>query len=429
MDFVDWIFVFNQKGGLRRSRFFIAVSVLLWLGLTLIIHPLQQNNQPWILQLVRNLFALDVLRHFMVLGLAFWLGRRLAAIYLDDIFELNDILVAERFIQQAAFSGHYETLRIKDGEVDPDQSRSPIKLIGGPGWVDVHLENVSLFERVNGIPHVIGPTDRKREPLEGFERLRAVVPLKDHILDLTVDSRTQDGIRITAKDVRLVFSVFRGIDPWTPDQAYQQPYPFAPQSIENIVYRHKLGRDPWFAIAKYLIREELEEFISQHVLSEFLTNAYIGTQFIQREQITNLFYDFAHGFTERAERRGIELHWIGVGTWETPSKIIPDRHLEAWNLTCENRVRRSPHILDQVREENRFVKLLSLIDEIVTTFHTLMEQETKPEQVMIKLIRAYRKKLIDASVVYTNQDEPIPDELEAAIRHLTDLGAYFVGGT
>ena len=165
------------------------------------------------------------------------------------------------------------------------------------------------------------------------------------------------------------------------------------------------------------------------MLSEFLTNAYIGTQFIQREQITNLFYDFAHGFTERAERRGIELHWIGVGTWETPSKIIHDRHLEAWNLTCENRVRRSPHILDQVREENRFVKLLSLIDEIVTTFHTLMEQETKPEQVMIKLIRAYRKKLIDASVVYTNQDEPIPDELEAAIRHLTDLGAYFVGGT
>lgn len=424
---IGWIFVYTQRGGQRRTSFFIVISILLWIGIALISNPPGQSAQPIVGQIISALFSLDVLRQFLVLGLALWIGMRYAAVYLDDIFELGDVLVAERFIRQAAFANRYKLIRIKDGDVDPDFLKSPIRLIGGPGLVDVHLENAALFEQSDGEPHVIGPTEREKAVLVGFERLRKVVDLRDQVLHMTVNGRTQDGINVVAKDVQLVCSIYRGVEKWMPEPSFEQPYPFSATSIQNLVYRHKSSRGPWAEVMKILIREEMVHFISQHTLSEFLTNAYLGSQFIPREQIADLFYDFTLGFKERAEKQGIELHWIGIGTWETPSEIIPDRHIKAWNQTCENRMRRNQAAIEKSREDGRAAKLLALVDEITTSYSSFIDKELSREQVMRKLIRIYRKKLLEASSVYTNLNQPIPEELNKVIDHLTDLGAYTIG--
>ena len=51
----------------------------------------------------------------------------------------------------------------------------------------VELDSVALFERADGTPHVIGPTGNKlggKETLEGFERFREALDIRDHYVDL-----------------------------------------------------------------------------------------------------------------------------------------------------------------------------------------------------------------------------------------------------
>ncbi len=419
---INWAFAFTQQGAERRATFLIVSFMVLWLGLAMLAHPPGLNNGSLMIQLLDAIFAADVLHHLLVLGLGLWLALRLAARYLDDIFELDNLSVAEKFIRSASFSGYYQRLKIRDGVVPSEYQESPMFRIGGPGRVDVHLENAALFERLDGTPHVISPTSKRFAVLDGFERLRSVVDLRDQVIELTVDGRTQDGVPVTAKDVRLVYSIYRGVQGDTGTHKFQQPYPFSEQAVLDLVY--KQGKDPLVIKAiSDSIRSELRQFISRHTLSEFLANAECGSSFVPRDQLTDLFYDYAKEFSKQAEKRGVELHWIGVGTWVTPSQIIPERQLEAWKLSCDNRLRCSEQSLSHCRKESRLIELIRLIDEVPNTFYNLIQLNTSPEQIMRRLVLDYREKLREAKDLYQNQQQPIPPELDTAIRHLTLLAA------
>jgi hypothetical protein len=303
---------------------------------------------------------------------------------------------------------------------------SPIFRIGGPGKVDVHLENAALFEKTDGTPHVVGPTYRRYEILEGFERLRSVIDLRDQYFDLTVEGRTQDGIPVIAKDVRLVSSVYRGPqDSGHPDH-FQQPYPYKEEAIQNLVY--KQDRSPLIKTMTGSIRSELSSFIGKHTLSEFLTNAESSVEFIPRDQITDLFYDYAKEFSQRAETRGVELKWIGVGTWVIPAHVIPGRQLEAWKLSCKARLNQSQYVLARLLAESRLTELLRLVDEVPNLFYAAMGQELNPEQITRRLLLDYREKLHNARDLYHNKKQPLPPELNLVIHHLNRLTAIHLGG-
>jgi hypothetical protein len=421
---VDRIFAFTQRGGRRRWAAFLSISLLLWITIALLAHPLGQSNTPLMSQLFTALFAKDVLRHFLVLGLALWLALRLAAIYLDDIFELDDTSVADRFLRQAAFASRFPVIRIREGGVDPVQRNSPITRIGGPGLVDVHLENAALFEKPDGSPHVVRPTLKKAVVLDGFERLRKVIDLRDQVLEVTVNGRTQDGIPVTAKDVRLVFSVYRGAGQFIPGADMQQSYPFDEEAVHALVYRQ--GSAPWIEAMRGLVRSELSSFITRHTLNEFLVYAEDQPdpdRFISRDEISGLFYDFTQGFSKRAQENGIQLTWIGLGTWVTPSEIIPEQHLEAWRLSSDNRLRGSEWNLRRIRNESRLSELMRLIDQISSSYYEWIGQDLPPETILRRMILQYREKLRLARSLYEEHNQPVPPELDAAIRHLTLLAA------
>jgi hypothetical protein len=423
---INWVFAFSQAGAQRRWNALLALSALVWFGLAFWLHPINLGVDPLTSQLLSALFAANVIRRMIVLWLALFIGARLAAVFLDDVFELKDVSVAARFLQTAAFSGWYNILTIRDGDVARTDQNSPIFRIGGPGKVDVHLENAALFEKIDGKPHVLGPTSQRYEVLEGFERLRSVIDLRDQFFDLTVEGRSKDGIPVIAKDVRLVSSVYRGRQNVRSPDHFRQPYPFKDEAIQSLVYKH--DRRPLPKAIKGSVISELGSFIGKHTLSEFLTNADASIDFIPRDKITNLFYDYAKEFSQKAETRGIELKWIGVGTWVVPGEVISGRQLEAWKLTCTAVFNQNPDVLERLRQERRQAVIINLVDGVPNLFFTLIGQGFSPEDVILHLLKHYREKYLSARDLYRESGLIMPPELNIVIHHLNRLTAHWLGG-
>lgn len=423
---VNWAFDFSQAGSQRRRYVLMALALLVWLGMALLLHPIHLGVDPLLDQLIYALFAANVVRRMLILWLAFFIGSRLSAVFVDDIFELRDVSVAQRFLQTAAFSGKYEGLSIREGGVAGANQTSPIFRIGGPGVVDVSLENAALFEKPNGRPHVVGLPNQRVAILDGFERLRAIIDLRDQFVDLTVEGRTQDGIPVVAKDVRLVYSIYRGPQAASLPEHFQQPYPFKEEAVLHLVY--KGDKSSLLKAMEGSIRDELGAFISKHTLSEFLTNADDSNDFIPRDQITDLFYDYAKEFTQKAETRGVELKWIGVGTWVVPAQVIPGKQLDAWKLSAKARLNQNGYVLARQRADSRLTELLRLVDEVPSLYYSLKGETLIPGQVAHRLLLDYREKLHNAYDLYVNSGEPVPPELDLVIHHLTRLTAIRLGG-
>ena len=121
------------------------------------------------------------------------------------------------------------------------------------------------------------------------------------------------------------------------------------------------------------------------------------------------------------------LGWIGLGTWETPSEIIPEQHLEAWQLSMKNQLLGNENALRGVRRRNRNKELLRLIREVpITSFGRLQAEGRDPEDVKQELLLSYREKLRNAWEIYQNNDRSPSPELEAALKHLTRLTARWL---
>jgi hypothetical protein len=421
----NWVFAFTYQGGRNRLMYFVFVSLIAWLTMAFVFHNPFQSQEPVYLAVFHSLIARDVIRHFLVMGLGLWLALLVAGLYLDDIYELDDVGVTRQYINWAAFGGEYNHITIRDGSIAPEYRKSPIARIGGPGRVNVHLENAALFELSNGAPDVVGPTVRGMHILHGFERLRRVIDLRDQVIELTVEGRTQDGIRVTAKDVKLVYSILRKPSDNPPLPGFQQPYAYNKMAIQDMVYN--LGRGQSGEAMRNLIRSSLRQFIAERTLNEFLTNAN-NSELAPREQLSNLFMDFAKDFSRRAAGRGVQLTWIGVGTWVTPSEIIPARNLEAWKLSCQAQALETPNQLQKALEVGRVGEALTLIGEVPAVFYALQRQNVPDRARLRALLKVYREKLHTAREQFLAVHQPVPLDLEAAYLHLQRLSARWLGG-
>src|SRR6266496_1527157 len=321
-----------------------------------------------------------------------FIAYQAASFYLADIFNLDRVSIARKFIRQVALTGGRNVIHITEGDIAAEDQYSPIAKIGGPGKVIVNLDSVALFEKADGRPNIIGPTEKERKgkaTLDGFERFRQAFDLRDQYIDLrdddgkksAVKSRSLDGIPVTATDVRFMFSVYRGTQKPTPEI----PYPYKKEAIEQQVYKSTSKVTPHLTDPSQLdfvfensilslVRRELSGFMSQNKLTEYLASISerevkkaedqekmvaeaarvvlepfesvedpkpdkrLTPTFIPRHKITDLFSQFAEKFTDDARARGVELHWIGVGTWNVPVELVPEKHLEAWKMSQENTV-------------------------------------------------------------------------------------------
>ena len=473
----------------------------------------------------------------------FFIAVQCAALYLADVFELEHISVARSFIWEVALSGSDETIRITQGDISEANRESPNYLIGGPGKVIVDLDSVALFEKPDGTPHIIGPTGKEptgRATLDGFERFRQAIDIRDQYVDLrdqdsrsqSVKSRSRDGIPVSATDVRMMFSVYRGE---SPKSLAESPYSFSKEAIEQIIYKSVSRVTPelanpstyefsWVNNMIGLIRGQLSGFMSERNLSEYLASTgmpefeklkqreetivedvqkltqsdqdlpaskefILPPEFQSRYKITNLFNQFADEFTKRSHNSGVELHWIGVGTWKTPIELVPERHLDAWKLSQENAKNESKFVMDKLQEEAIIHKYKTLIravpisvyDEILNSAKytkksskksepklptvqasdkdKILSQEEIEESVqeialanlvkaisdnaamastyelsdaenlaaMRTILQEYRKQLLEAVEFMKAKNEAVPQKIEDAIKHIDNQTVHWAG--
>jgi hypothetical protein len=469
---------------------FVAHTILYFFPLLTSAQPFQPSELPLF-------FILTIARLVIILFIPSYIAITMAGNYLADVFELKDKTVAWTFIRELSLGGANEIIHIRDGKISEESLNSPVLLIGGPGHVFVEFDSAALFEKPDGTPHVIGLANAKPDPqkdnitLEGFERLREpIITLRDQYIGnpsgepMTIFSRSLDGIPVSATDIRGVFSVRREPTENSPMPTIQTPYPFNPTDIENLIYKQTVpvmtegpypsGQPPlWTNTMQGLIYGSLSEFMGQNNLADYLTS--IGAselelsefredtilsntlqysnelpeaseqdiskpKFHSRSELSERFMRYTDGFSKRARERGLELHWIGVGTWkmpdEIPNEVINDQHLEAWRINRENADRSTFKTLDSIADEAYLNEKARLIQNIPLAAHQKNQAKYSDKDVLIEcLLQDYWEQLGDALQIYYKNGNHSADleTMEKAVlkleRILKITGQHVIGGS
>ncbi len=389
--------------------------------------------EPFFFELpFRLLFAPGIMRRIVLFGFAVWLAFKFAALYQAELFRLPDLSSAEHHILQAALINPRNTLHIQDGRVSQADQILPIFRLGGPGNVSVHLENAALFERVNGAPHVVGPSNSRdrRDKITGFEKLREVVDLRFQKIFIPINARTRDGIQVYIHDLQVVFNVYRYDEFRNADDS--QPHQ-DPQAIENLVY--KQYRLPWKEAVVEVVRNEFRDYLNRHSLDEILAilgepesregrkhahhRAWSAHQGDEDEPFVYVFQQPAkiiEQVSQRAQtaftRRGIQLIWMGIGAWDFPGEVFAKRHHKAWSITQMNYARSDPLVLEKLRNQQNLVESLELVRVVpLITYRGLVQQRATKRIIIRDLIVAYHQQMQIAQLDYLREEDDLEQKI------------------
>jgi hypothetical protein len=417
--------------GLFRLTFFIlfllsAIVLVTWRsGLETEVYI---SAWDLLIQVIREPFAhvtWNILPRLLTIFLPLWIVFQICAIYVQDIYELDDVGLAQRFVSVCAFGFPFEVMHIEEGRVRPADRNTTIFQIGGPGFITVAMENVAVFERPDGRPDQHGPTtknflgipDLNVEILDGFERLRSIIDLRDQKWKSEVSARSLDGIPIYAKDMQFLLSVrrrpFFRITP-SRERLHDQPYPYNWKAIDYLVFEQ--SGDPLDQVISGSVRMEIRSFVESHSLSDFLAaiqqpdfnrlvnhpayNPQSDTSlpgpvltFVPRPEITRQFLDFSRGFSRSMRNSGVYVEWVNVGIWQFPKEIIPSQHVQAWQITLENNRLGSNWALNQVFQKSRLQELSRMTEEVLVELLELQKRGVEGEDLLYKLIASYYARL------------------------------------
>ncbi|GAB4530725.1 MAG: hypothetical protein Fur0018_18180 [Anaerolineales bacterium] len=359
-------------------------------------------------------FAPDTLLFLLVLRAAEHLAYIWAAGYIADIFELPDDQVARQYVKLAAFGSgqRRDVVEIDDHNVRSRYVDHPLIKIGGPGQVLVHVESVALFEKIDGTPRILGPSNAKQR-ISGFERLRAVIDLRDHTESFDVEARTRDGILLRAKNVRVIFSVVRGSDwhpeNWHGEQNLPHNWSYDPQAVRDLVYKQR--KRPWHrAMVDGKASPQLRNFISRHTFQELVSNILPAgdaatMQFVFRKELYQVFED---EFRKALQGSGIQLKWIGVGTWELDSGDLEEKHLALWQRTLAARKQVGETALTKLYNNTRLDTLLCLVQRTLTAVTVSNHADVRDDLRVRAVLQELRQRLRQAVVWYQHQGQTPP---------------------
>lgn len=372
------------------------------------------------------IFVLPVL---VAILLSFHLGAR----YLADLFELESTSIAYRYLLGSVLGLRYPRLTIDAGDVANLDQQNPLLRIGGPGYLKLHLGFAAVFETMEGQPRIYGPSaGHSRYFVQGFERLRDVIDLRDQLREVDeIRTLTKDGIVVHARDVQIVFRAFSSYRR-NDDGTYQAD----PRSMLNLAYggiADKVGLPRWTETLPTLAVRELKSYVAARTLEEFLALPSDNAQnfHIPRRELTASFHTQER--KQRLRDRGLELVWVGVGTWEVRDDQIPSTDLEiaagqtltgvARDESRAHRLRSSEH-LGRQRQLREFALQREVILELIAAWN---EGQLSDRYRCYELLNRLRRRLMDlkSRVEAAQRLDPgsfdLPDRLQETLSQLEIL--------
>ena len=155
-----------------------------------------------------SLIDAGLLGNLLILTIAIWGGLQIAALVQTNLFGLEAANAARQRILGRAFGIGLPVLEI-GRESGMRQIIRDLDKVGGPAHLLVSMDSALVVESSAGQLRAIGPSG-KLQTLESYERIRALVDLRDQVVGVNLSARTQDGVRIRVEGARLVYSVARG---------------------------------------------------------------------------------------------------------------------------------------------------------------------------------------------------------------------------
>jgi len=454
------LFSLTDEGVRVRNTARTLAGLAVWLILSFITMLLTMYNTGDTQQRI-IIVAMSMLKYLPIMMVAYTLAKTKAAYYLADVFELEDPLIAEQFIEEVAFGEGIEMVTINEGRISEKDERSPIILIGGPGRIKVNLGSAALLEKVNGEPEVIYASSKPWK-IGRFERIReigkndevgkreyAAINLRDQFVSgLSVKSRTKDGIPIEARDIKIIFSILRKNQANT-DAPDGDPYSFEMDAVKNLVYKQTIITPPpstpsgvtfpWDTTVIPLVIYQLEKIITSNPLSEILAtvsqkeidyvvrneqtmtqklvemtgaqmnatlNNNLPPNFMSRTLITSQF--FSQEFQETAAKMGVAVHWIDIGTWYLPPGPVLDNLKNASSLARDNIKRRGA--LNKQAKKLEMDGVIELLHSVVFSAYDRNSSSRRSESRDVDMSKF--TKFLEA-----NPDVPVTPELFRQFSH------------
>jgi hypothetical protein len=388
-------------------------------------------------------FSPSALMHILPIIAGLWLGIRIGSHYLADLYEPGSFSNVNRYLRSALWGLHYETIQIRSNGLDEIDAASPLLRIGGPGYLDIHLGFAAIVESRERQPIIYGAGNRRF--IRGFERLRDVVDLRDQLRQIDkIRAVTRDGIEVYARDAQMVFRVYSGAQP----RSLTNPYPYTNDALIRLVYNHPVTRDgvqKWDSILPDLVRQEICAFVGSLTLEEFLALQPVPSPasqellpqknpaeprsangiHIPRRQLTERFHTSA--VRRRLRENGLELAWVGVGTWQIhaqrpiePLSTDPGKTIIAtWRDLQRAQAHRSPQYLERYRKHRFNQTCIHLLQTVINTWEN---DELHGPYRNWALLRVFYEQfdLIGQSLIGGSEVEP-PLDYQTMLNHLKSI--------
>ena len=391
-----------------------------------------------LLDVVSSFFSPQVLVFVVPVFLAGLFAFRLAALYLTDLFELESPGIAYRYLLGSALGLRYPVLTIDTGNLPALDQQNPLLRVGGPGYLRLHLGFAAVFETIEGHPRIYGPAGGSaRYFVQGFERLRDVIDLRDQLREIDeVRTVTKDGIVVYARDVQMVFRAFSSVR-----RSEDGTYHADPRSILSLAYGGTAdgnGTPPWTETLPELASHELEDFVATRTLEQFLAlpsgNGQSAAKVhIPRRELTASFHTQER--RQRLRDLGLELVWVGVGTWEVRDDQIQTSEIEiaaGQTLTGVSRDQARARRLastDHLRRE-RDLREFALIREVIQELITTWNDGRLPNQYRcFEVLDRFRRRLLElkdrteAAQSLGLAATELPERLPETLAHIESLTA------
>jgi hypothetical protein len=293
-------------------------------------NPFFRPVNPLILAVVTYLVHWRILRYYIAPLAATVFIFVAAARFVNDVYNLNRLPLAFRYVLASMFGLRYPRARIDDGRLDGNaDDLTLLNTIGGPGYVLIYPDNAVMFRWLRR-PSAARVTSRGYF-MSPFETIGFIADLDDqHGERDEVTCTTLDGIRISVQDIHFRYRfLLQDVRGRPLRRTLRNPYPFNEDALRSMIARIMVtqnGAETWRQAVERVLTGTITDYVNDHTIDEL--TAPRQDQLDPRARIQETLFSPA---TRAALRNwSAELLWANVGHFDILRPEVDEVRVDRW---------------------------------------------------------------------------------------------------